>query len=386
MKFKNSLLKLLVTLLVTVAAIAGVYFLIDDVAVAAIRIIGLFLPFILAYFVSVLVNPLVDKLEKKLKIPRNLSTIIVILLTVGILGGIIAAIIWKIVDEARSVYGQLPELIEEAKFAWQVLSYKLSNMITGLPEGVQEYMSNIGTVITEAVGNFVKNNYSPAITGIGNVAKSVPRVLVWTIVFILSLFFMVSDSKTMRNVIGKVIPKRSLVKIRRVQREVKKYLGGYVKAQLIIMSIAAVLIFIGLSILGVEFALLIALGIAVLDALPFFGSGAVLWPWSIIGFINGDLKVGFGLIIIYLAVIFMRQMIEPKIVSESIGVYPVFTLMSMYLGYRAFSIGGMILGPICLILVVSFYKAGAFDGIIRFLKKFWQNLSGQVKELFSYLK
>ena len=141
---------------------------------------------------------------------------------------------------------------------------------------------------------------------------------------------------------------------------------------------------IGLSILDVNYALLIALGIAILDALPFFGSGAVLWPWTIISFINGDIKNGIGLIIIYLAVIFTRQMIEPKIVSESIGIHPVLTLMSMYLGFKLFSIGGMILGPMTLILIVSFYKAGAFDGVIAITKNFGKKLYSNIKDIYEY--
>ncbi len=386
MKFKSSVTKLLITLLITAGVVTGVYFLVDDVFFAVLQIIGLFLPFLLAYLLSVLINPLVDKLEGKLKIPRSVATVLVILLVVGILGGIAAAIIWKIVDEIRSVYRQLPQIIEEAKITWEILSVKLANTADVLPKGVQDVFSNLGESISTALSDFLKNSYSPAISGIGNFAKSLPGVFVWIIVFLLSLYFMISDSERVRGMVTGCFSKRFLARVRRIQREIKNYLGGYVKAQLIIMSIAAVIIFLGLTILNIEFALLIALGIAILDALPFFGSGAVLWPWSLVSFIYGDFKMGIGLIVIYLAVIFTRQMIEPKIVSENIGVYPVFTLMSMYLGYKIFSIGGMILGPVILILTVSFYKAGAFDGIIRFLKGFFGKIKQEITEIITYIK
>lgn len=386
MKFKNGVIKLAITLLLAALAIVGIYFLIDDVFFAAVKLVGLFLPFILAYFVSVLINPLVDKLEARFKMPRALSTIIVILLVVGILGGVCTAIIWKIVDEIRDVYRQLPQLAEDAKFTWEVVMLKLSNMADILPDSVQTVFENLGNSITETVSEFLKKSYSPAISGIGSFAKALPGVFVWIIVFVLSLYFMISDAKTMKRIVSKCFSKRFLVRVRKINKEIKSYLGGYVKAQLIIMSIAALLIFVGLTILDVEFALLIAIGIAFVDALPFFGSGAVLWPWSLISFINGDIKAGIGLIIIYLAVIFTRQMIEPKIVSGQIGIYPVFTLMSMYLGYKIFSVGGMILGPILLILFVSFYKAGAFDGIIKFFKGFFGKIKSEVVELINYLK
>lgn len=386
MKFKSSFLKLILTLLITAAVLIGIYFLVDDVIKLVLRIIGLFLPFIIAYLVSVLVNPLVDKLERHVKMPRNVSAIIVILFTVGMIGGIIFAIGWKIAGEVQSLYMQLPEVIENIKEMWEYVSVNFLNMYSSLPEGVQNAGMEIGDEVVKYAGELIKDGSVPVFTGIGNFAKALPKVFIWVIVFVLSLYFMVADSKTMRRVIGKCFSRRFLVRVRKIKREIKRYLGGYIKAQLIIMSIAAVILLVGLSILDIPYALLIAIAIALLDALPFFGSGAALWPWSIISFINGDFEIGVGLIIIYLAVIFTRQMIEPKIVSQSIGIYPVFTLMSMYVGYKVFSLGGMILGPIILILLTSFYKAGAFDGIIRFLKSFLGNLWAEIKEVSNYFK
>lgn len=386
MKFKNSLLSLLITLLLSVLVVTFVYFLADDVLWIAFKVIKLLLPFILAYFVSVLVNPLVNKLEKRLKIPRSLSAVIVILLTVVILGGIIFAVIWKIFDEIQSLYYQLPQIIDDVKISWESMSQKFSNIFAALPKGVQNITGDIGNNIAGLLGDFVKEGYSPVVSGIGSVAKALPNTFIWIIVFVLSLYFMVSDSKTMQKYIGKCVSKRFLVNARNVQREIKKYLGGYIKAQVIIMSIAAIIIWLGLTILNIQYAFLIALGIALLDALPFFGSGAVLWPWSLISFLNGDLKLGIGMIIIYLAVIFTRQMIEPKIVSENIGIYPVFTLVSMYVGYKIFSLGGMILGPVILILLVSIYKAGALDGIIKFFKNFFKRLWSEIKDIGIYFK
>ena len=386
MKFKNSLLSLLIMTLLSVLVVTLVYFLADDILWIALKIIKLLLPFILAYFLSVLVNPLVNKLEKQLKIPRSLSAIIVILLTVVILGGIIFAIIWKISDEIQTLYYQLPQIIDDVKLSWESISQKLSNIFSLLPQGVQSATGDIGNNIAVLLSDFIKESYTPVVSGIGNFAKALPNTFVWIIVFVLSLYFMVSDSKTMQKYICKCISKRFLVNARKVQREIKKYLGGYVKAQAIIMSIAAIIIWLGLTILDIQYAFLIAIGIALLDALPFFGSGAVLWPWSLISFLNGDLKLGIGMIIIYLAVIFTRQMIEPKIVSENIGIYPVFTLVSMYIGYKTFSIGGMILGPVILILLVSIYKAGALDGILKFFKNFFKRLWSEIKDIGIYFK
>ena len=384
MKFKKSLTQLIITFIILIGVVIGLYFLIDDIIRIGFEVIKLFLPFVAAYVVSLAVNPLVHKIEKKFKLPRNISAIIVILLTIGILGGIVFAVVWKIVEELQSLYSQIPAITQEAKDMWEYISSHFLRMYSSLPESVKNFGVELGDGVAKSASEILQRNSMPVVYGIGNIAKSLPKIFIWIIVFILSLFFMVSDSRRIKHCIGKCFKKRFWIKIKRVQRYIRKYLGGYVKAQLIIMSIASIIILIGLSVLDVNYALLIALGIAILDALPFFGSGAVLWPWTIISFINGDIKTGIGLIIIYLAVIFSRQMIEPKIVSESIGIHPVLTLMSMYLGFKLFSIGGMILGPMTLIILVSFYKAGAFDGVIGITKDFGKKLFNNIKDIYEY--
>lgn len=386
MKLKNSVFKLISAIVLAIAVLVGIYFVADDVLRLILGLIWLFLPFIVAYLLSLGVNPLVTKLEKRIKLPRQISAILVILIIVGIVGGIIFAIGWKIVEEIQGLYNQLPLIIEKIQGLWLVISETFLSMFSKLPEGVQSAGLEVSDDLMSSAGKVLQDSYVPMFYGIGNVAKTLPKIFVWIIVFVLSLYFMITDPDTLRKLIGGILPKRFLVKMRRIKRELKRYLGGYIKAQLIIMSVAAVILMIGLSIMRIEYAILIALGIALLDALPFFGSGAVLWPWAAICFIGGEFTKGIGLIIIYIALICTRQLIEPKIVSENIGIYPVFTLMAMYLGFKLLSVGGMILGPIILILFVSLHKAGALDGPISFIKGFFRRIGEFIKEIIYYFE
>ncbi len=386
MKLKNGVFKLISAILLAIAFLVGIYFAADDILRIVLGAIWLFLPFIVAYILSMAVNPIVTKLEEKVKLPRQLSAILVILILVGIIGGIIFAIGWKVVEEIQGLYNQLPYIVGKIQELWVVISETFLSMFSKLPEGVQSAGMEVSDDLIDSAGKFLQNSYVPMFYGIGNVAKTLPKIFVWIIVFVLSLYFMITDPDTLRKIIGGILPKRFLVKMRRIKRELKKYLGGYIKAQLIIMSVAAVILMIGLSIMKVEYAVLIAVGIALLDALPFFGSGAVLWPWAAISFIGGDFARGIGLIIIYIALVCTRQLIEPKIVSENIGVYPVFTLMAMYFGFKLLSVGGMILGPVILILFVSLYKAGALDGIIAFIKGFFKRIGEFIKEIIYYFE
>lgn len=385
MKFKGFTVKLLIAAIVFIIALSLIIVYFGEILGILSKIIGFLAPFILAFLLSLVLNPLADKLNKKFKLPRTLTAILLIVLVVGILGGFIGAIIYKVIDEIKSLYLSFPK-VSESIIEW-IMNIRLSfeNIYSSMPEYVQTVLDSLFDNIQLSLSHFIDKNYRPVVHGAGNIAKKIPGIFIGIIVFLLALFFMVSDKENVNNVVRKIIPQKVSDKIKNIFAEIKKTLGGYLKAQLVIMSVVFVIVIVGLYILGAQYALLIALAIALLDGLPFFGSGAVLIPWSIVSFINSDIKFGIGLLIIYLSVLLTRQMIEPKIVSSKIGINPLVTLISMYVGYRVFSIGGMILGPIVLVLVISFNKAGVFEPIERFFKFIFRYLKKEVNEFGKYI-
>lgn len=368
MKIKKRWIKIALSVVGAAAAIVLIYIFLPKILGVLGFVIKLFLPFLLGYLFSMAVNPLADFLQKKLKIPRGLSAVLVIVLIVGIVGGVLTFAIWKIVDEIRMLYTQFPAIYESVRNGVHAFGEKWSVLYDNLPVNIQEALAALGENISDKAAGFINTKSLPMVGNAGNFAKSLPSVFIGIVVFILSSYFMVSDNKTVSRTVKKMIGPRLAERLTMVKSELKKYLGGYCKAQVILMFIAFLIMLTGLSILNINYALLIALAVAVLDALPFFGSGLVLWPWTLVAFLNGNIRLGVGLIIIYVAVALMRHFTEPKLVSSRIGMNPILTLMSMYVGYRTLSIGGLILGPIILMLIISFYKAGVFDAPIRILK------------------
>ena len=359
-----------------------IYLFLPKILKAAGFIIRLFLPFILGYLFSMAVNPLADLLQKKLKKPRGFSAVLVIVLIVGILGGILSFLIWKIIDEVRMIYVQFPSIYANMRTSAHALGEKWSVLYDNLPVNVQQSLTALGDSISLKASQLINSMSAPVVDNAGNFAKALPSVFIAVIVFVLSSYFMVSDNKVVSRAVHKIFSEKFMERLTMVKSELKKYLGGYLRAQLILMLIAFVIIFIGLSAINADYALLIALLIAILDALPFFGSGFVLWPWSVIAFLNGNIKTGIGLIIIYFAVLVVRRITEPKLVSTGMGIHSILTLMSMYVGYKTLSIGGLIVGPILLMLIISFYKAGIFDAPIRAVK----NLGSLIKKQFVMFK
>lgn len=370
------------TIIITVAvilAVVGLFMLLPWILNALGQIIWLMAPFIAAYLISLLANPMADGLQKRFRLPRGISAILVIVLIVGVIGGIVTGIIWKIIDEIRNVYEDFPIIYENIRATWYRISENLSDIVVMLPENIQNAVNDMSEQVLDWISGLATN--MSFFRTAGNAAKKLPNVFVSVIVFLLSLYFMVSDSKTVAIAVRKPFSEEVLMRMSDFRKEIKRYVGGYVKAQLIIMCISFTILFIGLSILHVDYAFVIALATGIFDALPLFGSGAILIPWAIISFITGEIAKGIGLLIIYLSVIFMRQLVEPKIVSQNIGMHPIMTLMAMYVGYRTLSIGGMILGPLILMLVFSLHRVGVFDGLIKIVKNISAKVISEIKKI-----
>lgn len=166
------------------------------------------------------------------------------------------------------------------------------------------------------------------------------------------------------------MPPRWVQKIGVHVKEITKRLGGYLKAEATLILVSFVISLIGLYIfkflgMNVKYPLLIALAIGFVDALPILGSGTVMVPWAIISALNGDLKLGIAIIVLWIIMSLVRQFIEPRVVSGRIGIHPIFTLIAMYTGFKVIGVMGMLIGPIVLIILKSIFTDVLEEGIYK---------------------
>ena len=153
-------------------------------------------------------------------------------------------------------------------------------------------------------------------------------------------------------------------------RELIKTLGSYLKAEATLILVSFIISIIGLYLLkflgfAIEFPLLIALGIGFVDALPILGSGTVMVPWAILSALNGDLKLGIAILVLFIIMSVVRQFLEPRLVSKNIGVHPIFTLIAMYTGFKFIGVMGLLLGPIALIIFKNIFASLIDQGVMK---------------------
>jgi len=156
-----------------------------------------------------------------------------------------------------------------------------------------------------------------------------------------------------------------------LMKNVFSALGAYIRAQLILICITFFELSIGFLVIGgkvADYALLLALIISIIDAIPILGTGVVLIPWGVLSLLSGDIRLGIMLIILYLICLLVRQLTEPRLVAHRIGIHPLPILMVMYIGLRFFGLFGMILGPVLALVVKQLHTDGLFKKIGDYIR------------------
>ncbi|MDO4562634.1 MAG: sporulation integral membrane protein YtvI [Clostridia bacterium] len=318
------------------------------------RALILFLPFIIAFFISCIAGP-VYRLMRRAHFPRQLGALLSVVLVIAVVGGILTAIVFKIATETVSFAQNFSSIYSTAAVYIEGALVDLREWIRLLPEGAVTGINNFLINAVDQFGEIINTVFSNLVTAIStgalNAAKNVPSLLVAFIVTILASYFMLSDGIKISAFFRRTIGDDAYANAVGVKNDLFAALGGYVRAQLILMSITFCELLVGFLILRVDYAFLLALLIAFIDAIPILGTGTVLLPWALVQLLMQNYAFALGLLILYGVCLAVRQLLEPKIVSTQIGVHPLVTLISMYIGLRLFGFLGMILGPIIVLIV-----------------------------------
>lgn len=343
------------------------------------RVIVYFMPFVVGWVIALIASPMVRFFEKTLKLKRKFGSAFVIIAVIGlvILAGYLVGS-WLIEQFLEFAMG-LPQLWEATKADFVEIGNKLSGAYRYLPKDMQATFMHITGNIQEYFGSFMEgvseNASEPTFEAVSRFAKNLPSVIIGVIMCLLFAYFYVADREYIPNLLAKALPKSIIERFSMIKRSLGRAIGGYFKAQLKIEVWMYLLLGIGFSILKVEYAFVIAILVAFLDLLPFFGTGTVLLPWAIIKFLSGNYTMVIGLLIIWGVGQLARQVIQPKIVGDSVGLSPIPTIVLLYLGYKMAGVIGMIIAVPIGIIILNMYQEGVFDTTLDSIKILYASIS-----------
>jgi sporulation integral membrane protein YtvI len=333
-------------------------------------------PFIIGFLIAFMMNPLVNFFQITAKMPRSLAVLISIVLIILVFAGLITLLIVEIASGAEYLAKVVPEhlitLIDYIEHLFAAQLIPLYNQLTGMfqsleagqQDTIMDNIQNVGATIGTTAGNFIKNFFEK----IPNILSWFPNAATVLIFSLLGTFFISKDWYKLSAMGTRLLPNRARTSSKTVFDDLKKALFGFVKAQATLVSITTVIILIGLLILRVDYAITIALVTGIVDIIPYLGTGAVFVPWIIYEAIAGEMSTAIGLGVLYIVVLVQRQIMEPKILSSSIGLDPLATLIALFVGFKTIGFLGLIVGPVVLVIFNTLQRANVFKDIWAFIK------------------
>lgn len=372
--------KALLNILVFLASLLLIIFLVP-------KVIVFFAPFAIGWVIACIASPMVKFLEEKLKIKRKASTAFVIIVVLAVVILCLYLLCAKAVHEAVALINDLPNIWKAWERDFAEVGNLLSGILSNLPDSVQSSLNNLSSAAGNLVVGMLEGISTPTIEVVGKVAKSLPALIISAVMCLLSAYFFVADRTQLYTFLKDYTPVSIKEPWNIIKNSVINSVWGYIKSQFKIEIWIYLLLVVGLWILRVNYVLIVALGIALLDIVPFFGTGTVMVPWAIIKLLSGEYGMAIGLFVTWAISQLVRQLIQPKIMGDSMGMPAIPSLFLLFMGYKFGSVLGMIVAIPIGMVVVTLYKAGIFDttknsclillqGLNRFRKLTPQDLSG----------
>lgn len=316
----------------------------------------LLMPFVIGVIIAMAFRGVIDKIQSKTKINRAVLSIFVLLIFYGIVGFIISIIGAKIVTFISSLFYSLPSLYKNTLLpASQIVT---DNIVERFPS-VKTYLDDFLINIDQSVFSFISNISAKAVGMATGIAGQIPSLLIKFIFTIVSSFFFTIDYHRITGFIMDQFKGEKRGIITGLKENVLGTLGKFLRAYTLIISITFLELSTGFWIIGIPNAVLFGLVVAIIDIMPILGTGAVLIPWSVVALIMGNTKVGLGMLFLYIIITVVRQVLEPKIVGQQIGLHPLVTLILMYVGAQLMGVLGLFALPIMATILVKLNKEGS---------------------------
>lgn len=307
-------------------------------------------PLLIAIIIVAVSVPFFDKIRKKIRIPRTLLMCLLMLMVVAVLG----LLIWVLVTYVAS---GIPDLLNSFQGVESGVTVFIRNCCDGIENRFGIDADRMETVIIEKVNIFInhfQNNIMPTFLGESlSYAKYIISIGAFLVVTAIAVILLVKDYDKIMNLLRSSEESRRALEI---VWQVIFYIGTFLKAQLIIMLTLSTLCAVVLSISGVENSVAFGIVAGVMDLLPFIGTGIVLIPLGIWHIINGWYVQAVVCLLLYAGCAIIREMLEPKLIGDKVGIFPIAILLAVYAGLKLFGVWGIIKGPLGLVIICQVYN------------------------------
>ena len=312
------------------------------------------MPFIIAFIVAAVLQIPV----RRFKLPKKQKKLLSIGFCVIFYGIVFLIAAWaglKLLDGVESLVRSVP----------QIYSSTVVPVLEALSKHLEESMKSVNP----AVANTIENSFQDMMNNLGSYVSSfsmkvvqilstgvsgIPGFIIKLVVTVVATFFFAGDYDGILAFFKKMLSPKQAAFVEKAKSYVKNVLFIYIRSYSFLFCLTFVELCVGFFILKIPYPVVVALCIAVFDILPVLGTGGVLLPWAVILFVIEEHGLAVGIVVLYLVILVVRNMVEPRIVGKQIGLHPLATLAALFLGLKLFGLVGLVAFPVALTVLVNF--------------------------------
>lgn len=320
------------------------------------------MPFIIAFIIATILNLPAGWISNKLHLSKKLVTIIITAAFFGLIACLVIFAGSGLLSFAGEAVLRIPNLYREEilpllNIAFHNLEARAASMDAAIVKGLEDSYYTL----THNLGQYISDFSMKAVKLFSGYAAGLPSFVVKLIITIVATFFIAIDYEKITGFFLKLLPDKGQNMYQKIKSHTVSVIFVYIKSYSLLMFMTFVELSIGLLILRIPYAFLIALAIAIFDILPILGTGGILIPWALIAWALGNYKLAIGIVILYLVITAVRNTVEPRIVGKQIGIHTLAALVSMFIGLKLFGIIGLFGLPVTLSILVNLDKSGAIN-------------------------
>ena len=338
----------LASVAICAAALGGLFYLLLRYA------LGPILPFLVAYLLSLVIRPMARGLARRTHLSQKLCAgCLLVLLLIGL-----SAFVWGV---SRRLILELEHLLvrlsaggvpTEPIDLFEELTSRIGFLQRiGAGERFSAFRESFNTLVEKLLTGAVESLTAGIPRVLRWLVSTLPSALFTVLVTLIATLYFCLDGERIQAAAVSLLPRGIRTRLSGIRTRVRSVSLRYLRSYLLLLLLTFVELFCGFWLLGVDYALLLALLISAIDLLPILGVGTVLIPWALVLLLMRRLGLGLGLLLLYLAVTVLRQILEPRLVGRSLGLHPLLALAATYVGWQTLGLLGLMLGPILALLI-----------------------------------
>ncbi|WP_100405090.1 sporulation integral membrane protein YtvI [Bacillus solitudinis] len=333
-------------------------------------------PFLIGFVLAFLINPIVSFQERYFRFNRGFAVLICLFLLLILVSGFMTFLIAEIIAGSAYLASAIPIHLITMKESTEHLFFtrvfpfveQLMALFATLDESQQDTVLSTVKSFTNQFTGTVSQTIQSILHGLSHFLLSLPNLATVFVFSLLSTFFISKDWNTLTALFRKLLPTSVATHIHTALLDMKQALFDYMKGQFLLISMTCFIVLVGFLFLDIKYPITTALIIAIVDLIPYLGTGFIFIPWIIYSFMSAQNHLATGIAILYCIVLIQRQLFEPRVLSASLGIAPLAMLVALFVGFQLFQFVGLLIGPAALIFLRTIYRTKVLEDIWAYIK------------------